>query len=123
MSIEDLQYDWEHKQEIILRGELYVEIVESKVTGEPSKRLIEIFSNLIVESLKNFQFSYSSYDDLYQTAFLQLLSYWKNYNEKKGTDPKMYMMQIIKSALACEYMKITKLNKTNIICLQDIQQE
>ena len=30
MSVDQIQYDWERKQEIKLRGELYVEIINSK---------------------------------------------------------------------------------------------
>ena len=68
MSIEQLQYDWEYKQEIKLRGELYVEIINSKQKEEPSKRLVELFCDLVNNTLTGFKYNQDLYDDLFQSA-------------------------------------------------------
>lgn len=121
MSIEQLQYDWEHKQEIKLRGELYVEIINSKQKEEPSKRLVELFCDLVNNTLTRFKYNQDLYDDLFQSAILDLLLYWKKYNEKSNCDPKMYMNQIIKSSFSHTYYTKLK-HQSQTICLQDIQQ-
>ena len=121
MSVDQIQYDWERKQEIKLRGELYVEIINSKQKEEPSKRLVQLFCGLVENTLVRFKYSQTLYDDLFQSALLDLLLYWKKYNEKSNCDPKMYMTEIIKSSFAHTYYTNLK-HKSKTICLQDIQQ-
>lgn len=122
MSVDELQYNWEHNQEIKIRGELYVEIISSKQKEEPSKRLVQLFYDLVNVSLTGFKYNQNLYDDLFQSAILDLLLHWKKYNEKSNCDPKLYMNQIIKSSFANIYYTNLK-HKSKTICLQDIQQE
>jgi hypothetical protein len=78
-------------------------------TGELSPRAIEYFILLANRAILKLTFSNPlDKEDCIQSALLDLLRYWRNFNEEKSNNAFAYFTQIAKNGYAKEYKKIHK---------------
>jgi len=79
------------------------------VAGELSPKAIEYFITLANRAILKLRFSNPlDKEDCIQSALLDLLRYWKNFNEEKSNNAFAYFTQIAKNGYAKEYKKIYK---------------
>ena len=77
--------------------------------GELSPKAIEYFMLLANRAIQKLTFSNPlDREDCIQSALLDLLRYWKNFNEEKSNNAFAYFTQIAKNGYAKEYKKIYK---------------
>ena len=77
--------------------------------GELSPRAIEYFMLLANRAILKLTFSNPlDKEDCIQSALLDLLRYWRNFNEEKSNNAFAYFTQIAKNGYAKEYKKIHK---------------
>ena len=77
--------------------------------GELSPKAIEYFVLLANRAIQRLHFSNPlDEEDCIQSALLDLLRYWKNFNEEKSNNAFAYFTQIVKNGYAKEYKKIHK---------------
>jgi hypothetical protein len=77
--------------------------------GELSPRAIEYFILLANRAILKLTFSNPlDKEDCIQSALLDLLRYWRNFNEEKSNNAFAYFTQIAKNGYAKEYKKIHK---------------
>ena len=77
--------------------------------GELSPRAIEYFILLANRAVLKLTFSNPlDKEDCIQSAMLDLLRYWKNFNEDKSNNAFAYFTQIVKNGYAKEFKKIHK---------------
>lgn len=77
--------------------------------GELSPKAIEYFMILANRAVLKLRFSNPlDKEDCIQSALLDLLRYWKNFNEEKSNNAFAYFTQIAKNGYAKEYKKIYK---------------
>lgn len=77
--------------------------------GELSPKAIEYFMILSERAIQKLKFPASiDKEDCIQSALLDLLRYWSNFNEDKSNNAFAYFTQITKNGYAKEYKKIYK---------------
>jgi hypothetical protein len=77
--------------------------------GELSPRAIEYFILLSNRAIDKLHFPNKlDKEDCIQSALLDLLRYWHNFNEEKSNNACAYFTQIAKNGYAKEYKKIHK---------------
>jgi hypothetical protein len=77
--------------------------------GELSPRAIDYFILLANRAILKLTFSNPlDKEDCIQSALLDLLRYWRNFNEEKSNNAFAYFTQIAKNGYAKEYKKIHK---------------
>ena len=77
--------------------------------GELSPKAIEYFVLLANRTIDRLHFSNPlDREDCIQSALLDLLRYWKKFNEEKSTNAFAYFTQIVKNGYAKEFKKIHK---------------
>lgn len=77
--------------------------------GELSPKAINFFMLLTQRAILKLHFSDPlDKEDCIQSALLDLLRYWKNFNEEKSNNAFGYFTQIAKNGYAKEYKKIHK---------------
>ena len=77
--------------------------------GELSPKAIQYFILLSNRAILKLTFSNPlDKEDCIQSALLDLLRYWKNFNEEKSNNAFAYFTQIVKNGYAKEYKKIHK---------------
>lgn len=75
--------------------------------GELSPKAISFFILLANRAVLKLHFSNPlDKEDCIQSAMLDLLRYWKNFNEEKSNNAFAYFTQIVKNGYAKEYKKI-----------------
>jgi hypothetical protein len=90
-------------------GMLNEETGYQHVTGELSPRAIDYFILLANRAILKLTFSNPlDKEDCIQSALLDLLRYWRNFNEEKSNNAFAYFTQIAKNGYAKEYKKIHK---------------
>jgi len=77
--------------------------------GELSPKAIDYFILLANRAIQKLKFQNPlDREDCIQSALLDLLRYWKNFNEEKSNNAFAYFTQIAKNGYAKEYKKIYK---------------
>ena len=77
--------------------------------GELSPKAIDYFILLANRAIQKLKFQNPlDREDCIQFALLDLLRYWKNFNEEKSNNAFAYFTQIAKNGYAKEYKKIYK---------------
>lgn len=77
--------------------------------GELSPKAIEYFMLLSNRAIQKLTFSNPlDREDCIQSATLDLLRYWQNFNEEKSTNAFAYFTQIVKNGYTKEFKKIHK---------------
>lgn len=77
--------------------------------GELSPKAIEYFMILANRAIQKLRFpTPADKEDCIQSALLDLLRYWQNFNEDKSNNAFAYFTQIAKNGYAKEYKKIYK---------------
>ena len=77
--------------------------------GELSPIAINYFITLANRAIQKLKFQNPlDREDCIQSALLDLLRYWKNFNEEKSNNAFAYFTQIAKNGYAKEYKKIYK---------------
>lgn len=77
--------------------------------GELSPKAVEYFMLLANRAIQKLTFSNPlDREDCIQSALLDLLRYWRNFNEEKSNNAFAYFTQIAKNGYAKEYKKIYK---------------
>lgn len=77
--------------------------------GELSPKAINYFMLLANRAIQKLSFSNPlDREDCIQSALLDLLRYWQNFNEEKSNNAFAYFTQIAKNGYAKEYKKIHK---------------
>jgi hypothetical protein len=90
-------------------GMLNEETGYQHIAGELSPRAIEYFILLANRAILKLTFSNPlDKEDCIQSALLDLLRYWRNFNEEKSNNAFAYFTQIAKNGYAKEYKKIHK---------------
>lgn len=90
-------------------GYLNTETGYQHVAGELSPKAIEYFMLLSNRAVQKLTFSNPlDKEDCIQSALLDLLRYWRNFNEEKSSNAFAYFTQIVKNGYAKEYKKIHK---------------
>jgi hypothetical protein len=90
-------------------GRLNEETQYQHKIGELSPKAIEYFILLANRAVLKLTFSNPlDKEDCIQSAMLDLLRYWKNFNEEKSNNAFAYFTQIVKNGYAKEYKKIHK---------------
>lgn len=90
-------------------GHLNEETGYQHKAGELSPKAIEYFILLANRAIQRLHFSNPlDAEDCIQSALLDLLRYWKNFNEEKSNNAFAYFTQIVKNGYAKEYKKIHK---------------
>lgn len=79
------------------------------IAGELSPKAIDYFILLANRAILKLTFSNPlDKEDCIQSALLDLLRYWRNFNEEKSNNAFAYFTQIAKNGYAKEYKKIHK---------------
>jgi hypothetical protein len=90
-------------------GHLNLETGYQHKVGELSPKAIEYFMILSERAIQKLKFPSSlDREDCIQSALLDLLRYWANFNEDKSNNAFAYFTQIAKNGYAKEYKKIYK---------------
>lgn len=90
-------------------GRLNAETGYQHTAGELSPIAINYFILLANRAILKLTFSNPlDREDCIQSALLDLLRYWKNFNEEKSNNAFAYFTQIAKNGYAKEYKKIYK---------------
>lgn len=90
-------------------GQLNEETGYQHKEGELSPKAIEYFILLSNRAIQKLTFTDPlDKEDCVQSAMLDLLRYWKNFNEEKSNNAFAYFTQIVKNGYAKEYKKIHK---------------
>ena len=90
-------------------GLLSTETGYQHIAGELSEKAIEYFIILANRAILKLRFSNPlDKEDCIQAALLDLIRYWKNFNEDKSNNAFAYFTQIAKNGYAKEYKKIYK---------------
>jgi hypothetical protein len=90
-------------------GHLNEETGYQHTPGELSPRAVEYFILLANRAILKLSFSNPlDKEDCIQSALLDLLRYWRNFNEEKSNNAFAYFTQIAKNGYAKEYKKIYK---------------
>lgn len=90
-------------------GLLNTETGYQHIAGELSEKAIEYFIILANRAILKLRFSNPlDKEDCIQAALLDLIRYWKNFNEDKSSNAFAYFTQIAKNGYAKEYKKIYK---------------
>ena len=77
--------------------------------GELSPRAVDYFILLANRAILKLTFSNPlDKEDCIQSALLDLLRYWRNFNEEKSNNAFAYFTQIAKNGYAKEYKKLYK---------------
>jgi hypothetical protein len=77
--------------------------------GELSPKAIDYFILLANRAIQKLKFQNPlDREDCIQSALLDLLRYWRNFNEEKSNNAFAYFTQIAKNGYAKEYKKIYK---------------
>lgn len=77
--------------------------------GELSPKAIEYFILLSNRAIQKLTFTNPlDKEDCIQSAMLDLLRYWQNFNEEKSNNAFAYFTQIVKNGYAKEYKKLYK---------------
>lgn len=77
--------------------------------GELSPKAIDYFILLANRVIQKLTFTNPlDKEDCIQSAMLDLLRYWQNFNEEKSNNAFAYFTQIVKNGYAKEYKKIHK---------------
>ena len=89
--------------------EFTAEIIECKKTGVLSTAAVNYFITLANRAILKLRFANPlDKEDCIQSALLDLVRYWKNFNEEKSNNAFAYFTQISKNGYAKEYKKIYK---------------
>jgi hypothetical protein len=90
-------------------GQLNEETAYQHKPGELSPIAIKYFILLANRAVLKLHFTNPlDREDCIQSAMLDLLRYWKNFNEEKSNNAFAYFTQIVKNGYAKEYKKIHK---------------
>lgn len=85
------------------------EIIECKKTGVLSKAAVNYFIILANRAIQKLKFSNPlDREDCIQSALLDLVRYWKNFDETKSNNAFAYFTQVSKNGYAKEYKRIYK---------------
>lgn len=77
--------------------------------GELSPKAINYFILLANRAIQKLTFTNPlDKEDCIQSALLDLLRYWRNFNEEKSNNAFAYFTQIVKNGYAKEYKKLYK---------------
>ena len=89
--------------------EFAAEIVKCKETGVLSDAAVQYFILLANRTIQKLKFSNPlDKEDCIQSALLDLIRYWKNFNEVKSNNAFAYFTQVAKNGYAKEYKRIYK---------------
>jgi hypothetical protein len=90
-------------------GHLNEETGYQHTAGELSPKAIDYFILLANRAIQKLKFQNPlDREDCIQSALLDLLRYWRNFNEEKSNNAFAYFTQIAKNGYAKEYKKIYK---------------
>jgi hypothetical protein len=90
-------------------GHLNEETGYQHIAGELSPKAIDYFILLANRAILKLTFANPlDKEDCIQSALLDLLRYWRNFNEEKSNNAFAYFTQIAKNGYAKEYKKIYK---------------
>ena len=85
------------------------EIIACKKTGQLSDAAVNYFITLANRAIKKLKFSNPlDREDCIQSALLDLVRYWKNFDETKSNNAFSYFTQVSKNGYAKEYKRIYK---------------
>jgi len=89
--------------------EFTAEIVKCKSADELSNAAVNYFIILANRAIQKLKFSNPlDREDCIQSALLDLIRYWKNFDETKSNNAFAYFTQVAKNGYAKEYKRIYK---------------
>lgn len=89
--------------------EFTAEIVACKITGELSNQAVNYFIILANRAILKLKHSNPlDREDCIQSALLDCVRYWKNFDSEKSNNAFAYFTQLCKNGYAKEYKKIYK---------------
>jgi glucan phosphorylase len=101
---------------------LLKEVIKSKKMGELTPEAFNMLLS-IIDNLTNNKMIYlekADKEDCYSEAVYQVLKNWKKFDPKKSDNAFSFFTQVIKNGLAIGWNSIHKLNKKQIIRIDEL---